>query len=63
MLVLLCAVEFVVVGALTVVAIALPSIGEDLGFSRSELQWVISAYVLAFGGFSAARGEGGRPLG
>jgi hypothetical protein len=38
-LVLLCAAEFVVVGALTVVAIALPSIGEDLGFSRSELQW------------------------
>src|SRR3712207_5874091 len=32
-------------------AIALPSIGDDLGFSRSGLQWVISAYVLAFGGF------------
>jgi EmrB/QacA subfamily drug resistance transporter len=50
-LVLLCAVEFAVVGALTVVAIALPSIGDDLGFSRSGRQWVISAYVLTFGGF------------
>src|ERR687893_306309 len=56
-LVLLCAAEFVVVGALTVVAIALPSIGEDLGFSRSGLQWVISAYVLAFGGFLLPAGR------
>src|ERR671917_245322 len=56
-LVLLCATEFVVVGALTVVAIALPSIGEDLGFARSGLQWVISAYVLAFGGFLLPAGR------
>jgi EmrB/QacA subfamily drug resistance transporter len=56
-LALLCAAEFVVVGALTVVAIALPSIGEDLGFSRSGLQWVISAYVLAFGGFLLPAGR------
>ena len=56
-LVLLCAAEFVVVGALAVVAIALPSIGEDLGFSRSGLQWVISAYVLAFGGFLLPAGR------
>jgi EmrB/QacA subfamily drug resistance transporter len=56
-LVHLCAAEFVVVGALAVVAIALPSIGEDLGFSRSGLQWVISAYVLAFGGFLLPAGR------
>jgi EmrB/QacA subfamily drug resistance transporter len=55
--VLLCAAEFVVVGALAVVAIALPSIGEDLGFSRLGLQWVISAYVLAFGGFLLPAGR------
>jgi len=55
--VLLCTAEFVVVGALAVVAIALPSIGEDLGFSRSGLQWVISAYVLAFGGFLLPAGR------
>jgi len=53
----LCTAEFVVVGALAVVAIALPSIGEDLGFSRSGLQWVISAYVLAFGGFLLPAGR------
>ncbi|HEY6674142.1 MAG TPA: MFS transporter [Rubrobacteraceae bacterium] len=58
MLVLLCAAEFVVVGALTVVAIALPSIGEDLGFSRSVgATVVISAYVLAFGGFLLPAGR------
>jgi EmrB/QacA subfamily drug resistance transporter len=56
-LVLLCAAEFVVVGALAVVAVALPSIGEDLGFARSGLQWVISAYVLAFGGFLLPAGR------
>jgi EmrB/QacA subfamily drug resistance transporter len=56
-LLLLCAAEFVVVGALAVVAIALPSIGEDLGFSRAGLQWVISAYVLAFGGFLLPAGR------
>jgi EmrB/QacA subfamily drug resistance transporter len=56
-LALLCAAEFVVVGALAVVAIALPSIGEELGFSRSGLQWVISAYVLAFGGFLLPAGR------
>jgi MFS family permease len=56
-LLLVCAAEFVVVAALAVVAIALPSIGEDLGFSRSGLQWVISAYVLAFGGFLLPAGR------
>ncbi len=56
-LLLLCGAEFVVVGALAVVAIALPSIEEDLGFSRSALQWVISAYVLAFGGFLLPAGR------
>src|SRR5919112_617031 len=56
-LLLVCAAEFAVVGALAVVAIALPSIGEDLGFSRSGLQWVISAYVLAFGGFLLPAGR------
>src|SRR5215208_5750570 len=62
-LLLVCAAEFAVVGALAVVAIALPSIGEDLGFSRSGLQWVISAYVLAFGGFLLPAGRAADLLG
>jgi EmrB/QacA subfamily drug resistance transporter len=34
----------------TIVYVALPSIDEDLGFSASGLQWVMSAYLLTFGG-------------
>ncbi|NGO79895.1 MFS transporter [Streptomyces sp. YC504] len=34
----------------TVVAIALPHIGADLGLSREALTWVVSGYTLAFGG-------------
>lgn len=36
---------------MTIVAIALPSVREDLGFSEGGLQWVVSAYTLVFGGF------------
>jgi EmrB/QacA subfamily drug resistance transporter len=32
------------------VNVALPSIGEDLGFAEGDLQWVITAYVLFTGG-------------
>ncbi|MFI0454453.1 MFS transporter [Actinomadura sp. 6N118] len=34
-----------------IVYVALPEIGESLGFSAQTLQWVISAYAVAFGGF------------
>lgn len=34
-----------------IVYVALPSIGNDLGFSATSLQWVVSAYALTFGGF------------
>jgi EmrB/QacA subfamily drug resistance transporter len=48
---LLCAVQFMVVLDIAIVNVALPSIQTDLGFSQQNLQWVISAYALAFGGF------------
>ena len=35
----------------TVVAIALPHMGADLGLDRETLTWVVSGYTLAFGGF------------
>jgi EmrB/QacA subfamily drug resistance transporter len=50
-LALLCAVQFMVVLDIAIVNVALPSIQTDLGFSQENLQWVISAYALAFGGF------------
>ncbi|WP_263974201.1 MFS transporter [Streptomyces albicerus] len=36
---------------LSIVNVALPSIQQDLGFSQQSLQWVVSGYILAFGGF------------
>jgi MFS family permease len=48
---LLCTAQFVLVLDVTIVAVALPSVRERLGFSPTGLQWVISAYVLAFAGF------------
>jgi EmrB/QacA subfamily drug resistance transporter len=50
-LALLCVTQFVVVLDIAVVNVALPSIQSDLGFSQDDLQWVISAYALVFGGF------------
>src|SRR5438874_2454055 len=50
-LALLSAVQFMVVLDIAIVNVALPSIQTDLGFSQENLQWVISAYALVFGGF------------
>jgi EmrB/QacA subfamily drug resistance transporter len=49
-LALLVAVQFMVVLDIAIVNVALPSIQTDLGFSQENLQWVISAYALFFGG-------------
>jgi EmrB/QacA subfamily drug resistance transporter len=50
-LILLCVAQFVVVLDASIVNVALPSIGRALDFSRSNLPWVVNAYVLTFGGF------------
>jgi EmrB/QacA subfamily drug resistance transporter len=50
-LALLATVQFMVVLDIAIVNVALPSIQVDLGFSQENLQWVISAYALFFGGF------------
>jgi EmrB/QacA subfamily drug resistance transporter len=36
---------------LTVVNVSLPTIGRDLHFSATSLQWVVTAYALGYGGF------------
>ena len=56
-LVLLCVAQFVDVLDVNAVIVALHSIGQDLGFSQSGLQWVISAYVLFFAGFLLLSGR------
>ncbi len=50
-LALLLGVQFMVVLDIAIVNVALPSIQLDLGFSQEDLQWVVSAYALFFGGF------------
>jgi EmrB/QacA subfamily drug resistance transporter len=42
--------QFMVILDVAIVNVALPSIKTDLGFSQSDLQWVISAYAIFFGG-------------
>ena len=46
-----------------IVNVALPSIKIDLGFSQNDLQWVISAYALVFGGFLLLGGRAADMLG
>src|SRR5919199_444691 len=50
-LILLCAAQFVVVLDAAIVNVALPTIGDALKFTESNLPWVVNAYVLTFGGF------------
>jgi EmrB/QacA subfamily drug resistance transporter len=49
-LILLSAAQFMVVLDVTVVNVALPSIGQDLGIGGEDLQWVVTIYVLLTGG-------------
>jgi EmrB/QacA subfamily drug resistance transporter len=46
----LLAVQFMVSLDMSVVNVALPDMGQDLGFTSEGLPWVINAYALAFGG-------------
>src|SRR4051812_19227580 len=60
---LLAVVQFMVVLDIAIVNVALPSIKLDLGFSQEDLQWVISAYALFFGGFLLLGGRAADLLG
>jgi EmrB/QacA subfamily drug resistance transporter len=62
-LALLSAVQFMVILDIAIVNVALPSIKVDLAFSQENLQWVISAYALVFGGFLLLGGRAADLLG
>ena len=62
-LVLICIAQFMVVLDATIVNVALPSIQKDLGLSEANLQWIINAYTLVFGGFLLLGGRAGDLLG
>jgi MFS family permease len=58
-LVLLCCASFVAVLDLTIVAIALPSVRRELGFSGGDAQWILTGYALSFGGLLLFMGRTG----
>ena len=62
-LVLICLAQFMVVLDGTIVNVALPSIQKDLGLSEANLQWIVNAYTLVFGGFLLLGGRAGDLLG
>ncbi|TML66345.1 MAG: MFS transporter, partial [Actinobacteria bacterium] len=62
-LVLICLAQFMVILDATIVNVALPSIQTDLGLSEANLQWIINAYTLVFGGFLLLGGRLGDLVG
>src|SRR5438477_250308 len=54
---------FMTILDVSIVNVALPSIGRDLNFSQANLQWVITAYAIAFGGFLLLGGRAADLLG
>src|SRR6266487_430828 len=54
---------FMTIVDLTIVNVALPTIGRELHFSESNLQWVVTAYSLTFGGFLLLGGRAADLLG
>jgi EmrB/QacA subfamily drug resistance transporter len=62
-LALLCTAFFMVILDSAIVIVALPSIEADLAFSAGDLQWVLSAYLLSFGGLLLLGGRAADLLG
>src|SRR3954464_1938587 len=60
---LCCLAQFMVILDVSIVNVALPSIRKDLGFSPSDLQWVVNAYTLTFAGFLLLGGRAADLLG
>jgi EmrB/QacA subfamily drug resistance transporter len=61
--VVVCLAQFMVVLDATITNVALPAIQTDLHFSPTDLQWVVNAYTLVFGGFLLLGGRAGDLLG
>jgi EmrB/QacA subfamily drug resistance transporter len=59
----LCGGMLMIVLDATIVNVALPSIQDDLGFSQSNLAWVVNAYLIAFGGLLLLSGRLGDLIG
>src|SRR5690349_22667076 len=62
-LVVLCVGMLMIILDMTIVNVALPSIQRDLGFSQSNLAWVVNAYLITFGGLLLLAGRLGDLVG
>src|SRR6201997_4110229 len=62
-LILACLAQFMVILDVSVVNVALPSIRHGLGFTEQDLQWVVNAYTVTFGGFLLLGGRAADLLG
>src|SRR5438876_10959591 len=56
-LAVVCAAFFMTILDVSIVNVALPSIGTSLRFSPATLQWVITAYAITYGGFLLLAGR------
>ncbi|TRM59428.1 major facilitator superfamily domain-containing protein [Schizophyllum amplum] len=56
-LIVICLAQFFDIFNSSSAIILLPTLGDDLGFSQSELQWVLSAYALTFGSLMLISGR------
>ena len=63
MLAVIATAQLMVVLDLTIVVVALPHIQAALGLSGSNLEWVVNAYAVAFGGLLLLGGRTGDLLG
>src|SRR5690349_5206662 len=63
LLAVLCGVLFLDGLDVSMVGMALPSIESDLGLTTSQLQWVVSGYILGYGGFLLLGGRAADLLG
>ena len=63
LLLVLCGVVFLDGLDVSMVGVALPSIRSDLGLTTSQLQWVVSGYVLGYGGLLLLGGRAADMLG
>ena len=62
-LILACLAQFMVILDVSVVNVALPAIRHALGFTLSDLQWVVNAYTVTFAGFLLLGGRAADLLG
>ena len=49
--------QFLVIMDTSIIGVALPELGADLGFAQADLSWVFNAYVIAFGGLLLLGGK------